>query len=74
MKIEISKIKTGVRIRKDQGDLEELAESIDQIGMLYPIIVKKMGDDSFKLLAGDRRLRASKILKLEAVECMVIKE
>lgn len=44
----------------DEVALNELAESIRAVGLLQPIIVRAVGD-GFELIAGERRLRASKI-------------
>ncbi len=74
MRIDISKIKVNTRIRKDNGNIAELAESINQDGLLCPIIVKKLNNDRYKLLAGNRRLQACKMLKLYAIEAIVKKE
>ncbi len=43
----------------DQERLEQLAESIKEVGQLQPIIVKKQGDN-YLLIAGERRFRAIK--------------
>lgn len=47
-------------------DLEELAQSIREYGVIQPLIVSRVGD-RFQLIAGERRLRASKIVGLERV-------
>lgn len=49
-----SRIKVGNRLRKDPGDIESLAKSIADIGLLHPIVVSQ---DGF-LIAGLRRLEA----------------
>ena len=38
--VPISKIKIGKRIRKDLGDIRELADSIQRIGLIHPIRLK----------------------------------
>lgn len=50
----------------DEEQLNELAESIKQHGVLQPLLVVKKGD-KFQIIAGERRWRASKIAKLEKV-------
>ena len=67
----MSQIRVGTRIRKDNGDLAELAESIRQDGLLNPIIVRKTGNDSYRLLAGCRRLKACRMLKMTHIECII---
>ena len=48
----------GERHRKDMGDIEALAESMDRLGLLQPIIVTP----DRRLIAGERRLRAARRL------------
>ena len=44
-----------------QSALEELSESIKVYGILQPITVRNKGNDEYELVAGERRLRASKL-------------
>ena len=74
MIIDISKIKVNTRIRRDLGDIDELAESIEVYGLLFPIAVRKVNEESYKLLAGYRRLKACKQLGKTEIDVMVIKE
>ncbi|NLF29393.1 MAG: ParB/RepB/Spo0J family partition protein [Planctomycetes bacterium] len=53
----------------DQEALAELADSIRQQGLLQPLLVVKDGDD-WVLVAGERRLRASKVAGLAEVPCI----
>ncbi len=55
----------------DSGALQELAESIKTYGILQPIIVRKLGIDSYELIAGERRLRAAKIIGLEKIPAII---
>ncbi|MBR6013884.1 MAG: ParB/RepB/Spo0J family partition protein [Selenomonadaceae bacterium] len=55
----------------NQEALQDLAESIKAYGILQPIIVRKLGVDSFELIAGERRLRASKIVGLEKIPAII---
>lgn len=50
----INAIQVGNRHREDVGDLDDLMQSIERIGLLHPIVIRP--DDS--LVAGERRLRA----------------
>lgn len=50
--------------------LEELAESIKNYGLLQPILVRKSGEN-YQLISGERRLRASKMIGLESIPAMV---
>jgi ParB/RepB/Spo0J family partition protein len=54
----INMINVGTRFRKDLGDLRELKESINEVGLLQPIVV----DEENRLVAGFRRLEACKQL------------
>jgi ParB family chromosome partitioning protein len=65
----INKIRIGARHRKDMGDIESLAASIGDIGLLNPITVDERG----YLLAGARRLAACKRLGLKTVPVKVIR-
>jgi len=74
--VDISKIKTNLdQPRKyfNQKSLNELVESIKAKGILQPITIKSTEDDYFELIAGERRLRAAKILHLETVPAYIIK-
>jgi len=55
----------------DQEALEELAASIRQIGIIQPITVRKLGDKKYQLIAGERRLRASKLAGLTRIPAYV---
>src|SRR3954453_22315761 len=48
-----------------------LAESIEAKGVLQPLVVRALPGGTYELIAGERRLRASKIAKLEAVPAIV---
>ena len=45
----------------DEEALQELAQSIREQGVITPITVRRMADGKYQLIAGERRLRASKI-------------
>lgn len=54
----------------DDESIAELAQSIRQVGLIQPLVVRRQGD-VYELIAGERRLRAIKLLKLERVTCIV---
>lgn len=58
MLIDINKIIVNDRIRKDYGDLEELAEDIKENTLLNALVVSPNTDGTYTLIAGERRLRA----------------
>ncbi len=51
--------------------LEDLAASIREHGLLEPLVVRKIGDDKFELVAGERRWRASQKAGLKEVLVVV---
>lgn len=55
----------------DEEKLEELASSIRSKGVLQPIIVKRLDKESFLLVAGERRYRASLIAQLEKIPALI---
>lgn len=54
----------------DEGSLSALAESIRTHGLLHPIVVERAGD-RYRLVAGERRLRAVRLAGLPAVPAIV---
>ena len=56
----------------DPDALAELTESIRMYGVLQPLTVRKAADGSFELVAGERRLRASRAAGLEKVPCILV--
>jgi ParB family chromosome partitioning protein len=65
----IDQIRVGKRIRRDMGDIAGLAQSIADLGLLTPILVTPDN----KLLAGERRLRACKLLGWKTISVTVVK-
>lgn len=51
--------------------LKELSESIQEHGLLQPIVVYDNGDGDYMLIAGERRLRASKLAGLNNIKAIV---
>ena len=52
-------------------NITELAESIKNLGIIQPITVRKVEDDKFQLIAGERRLRASKKVGLKTIPSFI---
>lgn len=50
-----------------ENGLEELAKSIEQNGIIQPILVRPMADGSYQLIAGERRWRAARMVGLTEV-------
>ncbi|MDO8547757.1 MAG: ParB/RepB/Spo0J family partition protein [Nitrospirales bacterium] len=55
----------------DEAELEELANSVKTKGVLQPILVRKLGDGGFELIAGERRWRAAKIAGLKKIPAII---
>lgn len=55
-----------------QPELEELAQSIRELGILQPLTVRRGESNDWELVAGERRLRAAILAGLEQVPCLVI--
>lgn len=72
--VDVNAIKTNPnqprKIFKEK-DLEELAESIKENGIIQPLIVAEMDNGHYELVAGERRLRAAKKAGLEQVPVVV---
>ena len=58
------------RTHFDEETLKELSQSIKELGVIQPITVRKKGD-SFELIAGERRFRASEIAGLKTIPAFV---
>jgi ParB family chromosome partitioning protein len=56
----------------EETSLRELADSIKQKGVIQAITVRKTGDNSYELLTGERRLRASKMAGLKIIPAFVL--
>ena len=52
-------------------NIGELAESIKSLGIVQPITVRKVDNDKFQLIAGERRLRASKKIGLKTIPSFI---
>ena len=68
MLINIEQIKIENRIRKDFGNIQELADDIKQNGLINPPVVMQESDNTYSLLTGERRIKALKLLGYKQVE------
>ncbi len=73
-KIKLEKIKPSeIQPRQDRKKgIEELAESLRQDGLLQPILVTKDEGDNYKIIAGERRYHAAKLLNWTEIECKIL--
>lgn len=72
--IDLEKITAGrfqPRQEFDDTKIQELADSIKKHGVLSPILVREIGLDKFEVIAGERRVRASKIAGLKTIPSLV---
>ena len=72
--IGLDKIKPGrfqPRSNFDDEKLQELTASIKNQGVLSPILVRELGLNEYGVIAGERRLRASKMAKLTTIPCLI---
>ncbi|MFP4153464.1 MAG: ParB N-terminal domain-containing protein [Alkalispirochaeta sp.] len=68
--VEIDRIRSRHRIRKETGDLTDLMGSMRKHGLLNPITVT----DSYTLIAGQRRLEAARRLGWDVIQCRVLSD
>ena len=59
------------RTEFNQEKLHELALSIEQLGIIQPITVRKLKENKYQLISGERRFRASKIAGLDKIPSFV---
>ena len=59
------------RVRFPEAELQELAQSVAEFGILNPLTVRRRGG-AFELIAGERRLRAARLAGLTEVPCIVL--
>ena len=55
----------------DQASLEELAQSIKAQGVMQPIVVRLVAKNTYEIIAGERRWRASKLAGLKTIPALV---
>ena len=68
---EIKTAKDRLRKNIDRAALTELMISIAQVGLIEPIVVRKL-PEGYELIAGERRLRACRLLGHKEIPCIVI--
>lgn len=61
------------RTEFNQEELEELAASIKENGIIQPVTIEDAGDGSFYIIAGERRTRAAKLAGLEKIPAQLVK-
>lgn len=74
LELKVSQIepnKSQPRTEFDRDKLEILADSIKKYGVLQPIVVKKLDNGFYKIIAGERRWRASKLAGIDKIPVVV---
>lgn len=60
------------QLRSSLNNLDELAGSINKIGLLQPVVVRSNGSNKFEVVAGNRRLSACKMLGWRKINCHLV--
>lgn len=55
----------------DEDALEELASSIRELGIIQPLTLRKIGDEQYQIISGERRFRAAKVAGLSSVPAYI---
>ncbi len=74
--VELSKIEANPfqpRSKFDEEALQDLATSIKEIGLIQPITLRKVAEDKYQIIAGERRFRASQLAGLTTIPSYVRK-
>ena len=74
VEIELDKIEVNPyqpRTYFDEESLQELANSIKELGVIQPITVRKLEENTFQLVSGERRFRASKLINNQTVPAYI---
>ncbi len=72
--IELDKISVNPNQPRREFDpeaLRELADSIAEIGIIQPITLRQMSDDTYQIIAGERRFRASQMAGLKSIPAYI---
>ena len=59
------------RTNFDSNEIDNLAVSIKELGIIQPITVRKVNENKYEIRSGERRYRASKIAKLDSIPCYI---
>jgi ParB family transcriptional regulator, chromosome partitioning protein len=55
----------------DEQELEELAHSLREVGLLQPVVVRPLAEGRYELIAGERRVRAARLAGFEELPAVV---
>ena len=68
----IASVQVSTRIRKDPGDLTELADDLKKHGLINPITVMDCKIGTYQLIAGLRRLEAAKLIQMSELRATLL--
>ncbi|ADK17288.1 MULTISPECIES: ParB/RepB/Spo0J family partition protein [Clostridium] len=68
----ISANKTQPRKNFDEQKILQLSQSIQEHGIIQPLILNKIGDDAYSIVAGERRWRAAKLANIKEVPAIIM--
>ncbi|MFW5756254.1 MAG: ParB/RepB/Spo0J family partition protein [Tangfeifania sp.] len=74
--VDLSKIEANPfqpRSKFDEEALNELAGSIREIGLIQPITLRKVGEEKYQIIAGERRFRAAQLAGLDSLPAYIRK-
>jgi len=70
--IEIGRLFVGkCNVRKDVGDITELIQSVKQVGILEPLIVRPTRTNKYEIVVGNRRYHAATTIGLKKIPCII---
>ncbi len=61
------------RLNINSSNLQNLSESIKELGIIQPITVRKIGANKYQIISGERRFHASKLAGLLSIPCYIKK-
>ena len=59
------------RTNFDSKEIDNLAVSIKELGIIQPITVRKINENKYEIISGERRYRASKLANLDSIPCYI---
>ena len=74
LEISIDKIRVNPkqpRTNFDTNEIENLSQSIKDLGIIQPITVRKVDPENFEIISGERRFRASKKAGIKSIPCYI---
>ena len=70
--VEIEKIKSELISRTEKGDIDELARNLAKTGQINPVLLRKLSDGSYQVIAGARRVEAARKAGMKTIEAKIV--